>query len=360
MGGERTAALNRVFGLRLAGPLAGTRWSHALVAGHSSEDLDTPAFGSRFGSARDSVDWLHTFALDTANTLSAGVNWSRETGYSREFGSTAFDSSRRNAALFASWRGAFGAHSFEASLRHDDNSQFDGATTGNVGWGWQAAPTLRLRASWGQGFRAPNFNELYYPGFFGSFAGNPDLQPERATSAELGLAWQPSASQHLELSAYASRVRDLIVFGGVDFRAENIARAAIDGAELDWRGEYGALALSANATWQHARDAVTGEALLRRAPRKGNLAADWRFDNAATVGLDLALVSRRPDFGGELGGYARLDLRAMAPLPGGWRLEARLENLGDRDYALVDGFETAGRSGSLAIRWDAPARADVR
>jgi vitamin B12 transporter len=353
MGGERTDALNRVFGLRLSGPLAGGRWSHALAAGHSSEDLDTPAFGSRFGSARDSVDWLHTFALDDDNSLSAGVNWSRETGYSREFGSTAFDSSRRNAALFASWRGQAGAHAFEASVRHDDNSQFGGATTGNVGWGWQAAPTLRLRATWGQGFRAPNFNELYYPGFFGSFAGNPDLQPERSTSAELGLAWQPSASQRVELSAYRSRVRDLIVFGGVDFRAENIDRASIDGAELDWHGEFAALTLSANATWQDARDAETGEALLRRAPRKANIAADWRFDNAATLGLDASFVSRRPDFGGDLGGYARVDLRAAAPLSGGWRLEARLENLGDRDYALVNGYETAGRSGSVAIRWDA-------
>jgi vitamin B12 transporter len=355
----RTAAINRVFGLRLEGPLGGARWRHALVAGHSSEDLDTPAFGSRFGSARDSVDWLHSLALDARNDLSLGVNWSRETGYSSEFGAEAFDASRRNAALFASWRGRSGAHAWEASLRHDDNSQFDGATTGNVAWGWQAAPRVRLRAAWGQGFRAPNFNELYYPGFFGLFQGNPALRPERATSAELGLAWDASAAQHVELSAYRSRVRELVAFDGVDaagqadYHAVNVARAAIDGAEVEWRGAFARLDLSANATWQHARDAETGIALLRRAPRKANLGASWRFRNAATLGLDLALVSRRPDFGADLGGYARVDLRAAVPLSGGWRLEARLENLGDRDYQLVDGYNTAGRSGRIALRWDA-------
>ncbi len=348
----RTAALNRVFGLRLSGPLAGARWSHALVLGHSSEDLDTPAFDSRFGSARDSIDWIHSIALDPRNDLNVGLNWSRETGYSDE-GFQGFDQARRNAALFGSWRGRFGAHLLELSARHDDNSQFAGATTTNAGWGWQFAPAWRLRASWGQGFRAPNFNELYYPGFFGLFAGNPALRPERSTSTELGLDWRASASANLGLSLYRTRVRDLIAFEGADFSATNIGRAAVDGAELDGRYAHGALTLSANATWQHARDLDSNAPLLRRARRKANVSADWRFGNDAVVGVDLTTVSARPDFGAPLAGYGRLDLRASAPLAAGWRLEARLENLGDRDYRLVQGYATAGRSGTLALRWDA-------
>jgi vitamin B12 transporter len=348
----RTAALNRVFGARLSGPLAGTRWSHAIVLGHSSEDLSTPVYDSRFGSARDSLDWIHSIALDGRNDLNVGLNWSRETGYSDE-GFQGFDQSRRNAALFASWRGRYGAHLLELSARRDDNSQFEGATTANAGWGWQFAPEWRLRASWGQGFRAPNFNELYYPGFFGLFAGNPALRPERSTSSELGLEWRASASTSLGLSLYRTRVRDLIAFEGTDFSATNIGRAAIDGAELDGRYVLGALSLSANATWQDARDLNGDAPLLRRARRKANASADWRFDNGAGVGIDLTAVSARPDFGGPLAGYGRVDLRGSAPLAGGWRLEARLENLGDRDYRLVDGYATAGRSGSLALRWDA-------
>jgi vitamin B12 transporter len=84
-----------------------------------------------------------------------------------------------------SWRGRFDRHSWAASLRHDDNSQFGGATTGSLAWGWQATPEWRLRASLGNAFRAPDFNELYYPGFeiapgLSLFAGNPLLDPERS------------------------------------------------------------------------------------------------------------------------------------------------------------------------------------
>lgn len=356
----RTAATNRVFGLRLEGPLA-AGWNHALVLGNSSEDLDTPAYFSRFGSTRDSLDWLATRGLD-AGSLTLGVNWSREDGYSDE-GFQGYEAARRNAALFARWQQSLGAHAFEASLRHDDNSQFGGATTANLGWSWRMDETLRLRASWGQGFRAPNFNELYYPGFdVGAggvlFAGNPALQPERSHTAELGLEWTPVRDGRIGLSAYRTRVSHLIAFEGLaptgepDFHAINTRRAAVDGVELEASLARGAWRWDGNATWQHARDLDTGDDLLRRADRKANLSVTRVFGAGAEWGLDLSATSRRAEFGGQsLAGYARVDLRFGAPLTNGWWFDARLENLGDRDYELVRGYRTPGRSGMIGLRW---------
>ena len=352
-----TDALNRVFGLGLRGNLS-PGWSHAITLGHSSEDLNTPAYFSRFGSSRDSLDWIHSLAVSSGQTLGFGLNWSRESGYSDE-GYQGFEKSRRNAAAFVTWQAGFGAHTLDASLRHDDNSQFGGANTGNIAWGWRASDSLRLRVSWGQGFRAPNFNELYYPGFdvgggLVLFAGNPDLQPERSHSSEIGVDWQLDESQSLGLSAYQTRIGDLIAFDGPLFEAINVRNAAIDGVELDYRLTRGALALRANATWQDARDADTGAPLLRRADRKLHAAADYTFGNGAGAGLDVSAYSQRPDFGGAtLHGYTRVDLRAFAPLAGGWTLEARIENIGDADYELVQGYNTAGRSGLLSLRWQA-------
>ena len=81
------------------------------------------------------------------------------------------------------------------------------------------------------------------------------------------------------------------------------------------------------------------------------MSADWRFTGGASAGVDLNAFSSRPDVGGiRLGGYARADLRVAMPLVRGWRLEARVENLGDRDYQLVDGYQTPGRSGLLSLR----------
>lgn len=356
-GEGHTAALNRVFGLGLSGAVS-DRWNHALTLGRSSEDLDTPAYFSRFGSTRDSLDWVNSLALRDKQSLGFGANWSRETGYSDE-GFQGFDKSRRNAAAFVTWQGGFGAHTLDASLRHDENSQFGGASTGNLAWGWRAGDSLRLRANWGQGFRAPNFNELYYPGFdLGGglvlFAGNEDLQPERSRSAEIGVDWQLGDAQSLGLSAYRTRINDLIAFDGFLFEATNIRSAAIDGVELDYALTRGALAIRANATWQDARDSDTGERLLRRANRKLHASTDYTFANGASTGLDLSAYSPRPDFGGSvLPGYSRIDLRASAPLAQGWTVEARIENLGDTDYELVQGYNTPGRSGVISLRWQA-------
>ena len=356
-GEGQTAALNRVFGLGLRGPVS-DRWTHALTLGRSSEDLDTPAYFSRFGSTRDSLDWVNSLALHDRQSLGFGVNWSRETGYSDE-GFQGFEKSRRNAAAFVTWQGGFGAHTFDASLRRDENSQFGGASTGNFAWGWRAADSLRLRASWGQGFRAPNFNELYYPGFdLGGglvlFAGNENLNPERSRSVEVGMDWQMSDSQSLGLSAYRTRINDLIAFAGPLLDAINIRRAAIDGVELDYTLTKGALAIRANATWQDARDNDTGERLLRRANRKLHASADYSFANGASAGLDVSVHSPRPDFGGALlPGYSRVDLRASAPLAQGWTVDARVENVGDADYELVQGYNTPGRTGVISLRWQA-------
>jgi vitamin B12 transporter len=78
---------------------------------------------------------------------------------------------RTNRGVFAQWQRAFGAQSLQANVRQDDNSQFGGKTTGSVLWGWNFAKDLRVTASWGTAFRAPTFNDLYYPGF-----SNPKLR----------------------------------------------------------------------------------------------------------------------------------------------------------------------------------------
>ncbi|KFN43615.1 TonB-dependent receptor domain-containing protein [Arenimonas oryziterrae] len=346
-----TAAINRELGIVLWGEI-NDRWSHSITLGHNSEDLNTPDFDSHFGSERSTLDWVNTFTLNADNTLNLGANWAHETGFSESSTEVSFDEGRRNLAVFASWRGHFGTQTFELSARRDDNSQFDGATTGNAAWGLDVNDSLRVRASWGQGFRAPNFNELYYPGFFGFFAGNPDLRPERSISQEIGVDWLATLSQRVSVSLYRTRVRDLIAFTSPTFGAENVNRAAIDGAELDYHFEHGAFRLDGNATWQDARNALTDLPLLRRPDRKLSLSGSYRFSNDAALGLDASAYSSRPDIGGDLPGYARFDLRGSLPLTAGWTLEARIENVFDREYQLLEGYNTPGRSGVVNLRWN--------
>ena len=357
---------DRQFGIKLSGELR-TGWSHELLLGYNSDTVDSvePFYNYGFASTRTSLDWLNHIALNDHQQLQVGINASRESGRSTTLSATDYNFDRRNTGLFAAWSGQFDTQRLELSVRHDNNSQFGGTTTANAAWGWQVSNALRLRASWGQGFRAPNFNELYYPGFFGYYKGNANLNPERSASAEVGLDWQMGEGQTLGLSAYRTRVRDLIAFQGVLNQAINISHAHLDGVEADYHYAQGAWSFAANASWQRTENADPasvdfGKALLRRAPRKAHASLDYRFDCGLTLGWDVDALSARPDLDFnvypaeriDLGGYTLLSVRAALPLAGGWQLEARIENLGDRDYALARGYNTPGRSGTLGLRWE--------
>lgn len=343
---------NREVGIVLEGKLSDT-WQHSLSVGHSYENLETPIYDNVFGSRRLAVDWVNTFDINENNRFNAGVNWSSENGFNEDFGFTTIDNTRRNTGLFASWRGEFASNTFELAARRDENSQFGGKTTGQAAWGLELNEDVRLRASWGQGFRAPNFNELYYPGFFGFFAGNDALRPESSNSAELGLNFNITSQQTFEASAYRTKVTDLIAFEGFNFQATNIDRARLKGAEIEYQFSGDVFSIAANAAWQDARNLDGNEKLLRRADRKLNINANFKINDQWSLGMDLQAASERPDFGGaNSAGYGRLDARISYQFAEAWSLEARIENLGDKDYVLIPGYNTPGRSGLLTLRWN--------
>ena len=153
----------------------------SLRAG-SSADFDEDFLEGVYVDHFDTRRTLGSLQADVAlavGLLSAGVDWQRETVASNY----AFtQDARTDRGLFAQWQRGFGAQSLQLNARHDDNSQFGGKTTGSVLWGWSFAEDLRVTASYGTAFRAPTFNDLYYPGF-----SNPKLRPEGSRNVEIGL-----------------------------------------------------------------------------------------------------------------------------------------------------------------------------
>jgi len=349
-----TQALNRSAGLTLGGGLR-KGWSHQLTVGHAREDLDTASsFSNRFQSRRTSVDWLNSLDAGASATISFGLNWQRENGASQNvFNGGLFDQQRTSRAGFFAYGGRFGKQVLDVSVRHDDSDQYGGATSGNAGWGWDFSERARLRVSWGEGFRAPNFNELFYPDTGFGFAGNPGLRPESSRTWEGGLEFKPATGQRVGLSVYRSRVSDLIAFAApFTNNAININRADLEGVELEYRFARGGWNAGGNLAWQDAIDAGTGNALLRRAKRKAHVDLGYRFASGLELAVDGDHVSARPDFGARLDAYSLVHLRLAWPMGPAWRLEARLENLTDRQYAMVSGYNTPGRSGVLSVVWN--------
>ena len=67
----------------------------------------------------------------------------------------------------------------------NDHSEYGGKTTGALGYGYEFTQDLRATASYGTSFRAPTFNELYYPGY-----GLTSNKPERGRNAEVGVQYR--------------------------------------------------------------------------------------------------------------------------------------------------------------------------
>ncbi|MGB8634668.1 MAG: TonB-dependent receptor [Rhodanobacteraceae bacterium] len=345
--------IEQTVGVRLAGPL-GHGWSHQLMLGHAREDLSTPAYATRFRSRRQSLGWRNRVALGRQQYLVAGIDLLHERGASMDTssGTTSYGGSRDNQAVYASWHGTRGHMDWQLAGRHDHNSAFGNANTGSAALGFSISRDWRLSGSWGQGFRGPNLNEQFSPGYGGYYAGNPLLKPERSHSAETGLEWTPSSAFSMRFGHYRTDISQLISFThGELFQAENIARARIDGSELALSWQHGPWHGRANATWQKARNLEADTRLLRRPDRKANLVLGRRFSTTLNGGVEWQAVSPRPELGGELPGYSLLNARINWQLARGLNVHLRAQNLMDRDYSVLRGFNTAGRSFWIKLVW---------
>lgn len=348
-----TAVDQHVLALTLDGPL-GADWQHHLSLGSARDDLLTPVYYARFATRRTQLDWIHDVGLGADQHLVFGLNLQRERGLSATIGASAPDyaESLQHRAAFIGWQGSVGNWDQELVLRHDDHERFGGKATAQAALGWRFEQG-RLYGSWGEGFRAPNLNELYSPGFGGLYAGNAALAPERSRSLELGVE-ATLASTQWGANVYRTRIDDLIAFEGAgNFQAINIARAAIDGLELSAHRRWDQWSLGAQLTWQDAENARTGTALLRRPARKAALDLGYRFDGGLQLGADLGYASARRDVSRELPGYALFGLRADWPLSPQWTLGARLANANDREYQWAAGYAAPGREFIVNLRWEA-------
>ncbi|MEO7935509.1 MAG: TonB-dependent receptor [Dokdonella sp.] len=325
-------------------------WQHRLSLGRSSEDYETPAYFSAYASRRTSIGWQNEIALSEQQQLVLGIDSMRERGENRD----TYRESRSNTGVYAGWRVSAKPFDSEVALRTDDNSIFGAHLTGSVAAGWHFSDAVRAYASYGEGFRGPTLNEQYSPGFGGLYAGNPDLQPEESRSSEIGFEFTPGHDQRLKANLYSTRVSNLISFTGVDFQAENIARARIKGAELGYDKTVGAWLFDTTFTWQDPRNDDTDTPLLRRPKQKFTGTVEHSFGESIRAGAEVIRPGRRNDVGGiQLAGYTLVNLRASWALTPKWKLQARLENLTDRDYELAYGYNTPGRSGFLEVIWTA-------
>ncbi|HEV8695707.1 MAG TPA: TonB-dependent receptor, partial [Lysobacter sp.] len=333
---------------------AGDTATFTLNLGQSldrSRNLGEGVFFSLFETTRDQGSLQADIELG-GGTLSTGFDWNRDdVDSTTPYAVTA----RINRAVFGQWQQALGTHSLQASVRRDDNSQFGGKTTGSALWGWNFTEALRLTASYGTAFKAPTFNDLYFPLY-----DNPTLRPETSRSAELGLRGKHGWGGW-SINAFQTRIEDLIVFDWMTTDAThpfgmpiNVGEARIRGVELTGDTQLAGWDLRGSANWLDPRSesAPNDDHLLpRRARRSGRLDADRRFGDFS-VGASVTAAGRRFDDLAntrELGGYATTDLRAGYRFGQAWNLVLSVNNVFDKSYETARFFNQLGRNYLLTL-----------
>ena len=300
-----------------------------------SDDFGSAGFVGGLQTRRDQAALQGDFLLKPGQQLTAGADWLGD----RITGSTAYDvASRDNTGVFAEYQGRFGPQQLQAGLRYDDNEQFGSHTTGNLGWGWHFDGGLLLSARYSTGFRAPSFNDLYYP-----YYGNPDLRPEESKNLNIGLSGGGDGWRWT-LDAFENRVDDLISFDSATWLPGNVDRARLRGGELTVATSLAGWNLAGQYSHVDPRNRSTGASrgklLPRRARDTGRIDLDRDFGDFAFGTTVNAAGSRFDDAANlvRVGGYATLDLRVEYAFHRDWTVQARVTNLFDRDYQLVDWY----------------------
>ncbi|AHY44242.1 TonB-dependent receptor [Stutzerimonas decontaminans] len=342
-------------------------WNSRLEMGRSFDR--NRAVGSNYNdglleTTRHSAAWINRLQLSERQQLSLGSDWYED----RLDATTTYqEDSRDNLAFFA--QHSFQSERFgtELGLRHDDNQQFGSHNSWNAALSLPVGESQRWILSYGEGFRAPTFTDLYAPPAWGP---NPDLTPE--TSKTYELQWRAEFDEtQLEAALYRTDVEDMIAWGGT--RMENISQARINGFEASAARELLGWQASLGVSIIDPRDRNSGRVLQRRAKRSLSLDMDRQF-GAFGVGASWQAFSQRFDDSAfnsnyesertTIPGYAVLNLRTSWQATPELRWEAKLDNVLDKDYHLAlyqrefanmdsaYGYKEQGRTALFAVIWN--------
>ena len=330
-------------------------WASTLRIGRSVDDSENTTDGiqnSLFRTEQDLYSWQNDIKTGFGTFLLGLERLDQRVSGTGNYG---VDQRTIDSAL-AGWSGNYEAHRLQANIRYDDNSQFGAKTTGAIAYGYRLNQNWRANLGYGTAFKAPSFNDLYYPLTYGSY-GNPNLLPESSRNREAAIHFE-SGLHHVSLTWFLNDVKNLISWaetppGSYAYTPSNTGKARLEGTTLAYEGTVGSFNLQANYNYLDPRDSDTGNQLARRANHYGAASIgqqiglwDWRAEFTATDSRFDSNANTR-----KMAGYAVTNLYGAYRFSGDWSVFARVNNLFDRDYELAADFATPGLNAFLGVRY---------
>ncbi len=268
----------------------------------------------------------------------------------------ALTTGRNTNSAAVSYSAKRGAHLANVSARLDDSSQYGSKSTGGIAYGYRFTPELRANASYGTSFRAPTFNELYYPGY-----GVASNRPEQGKNVEAGLSWTSGTTEATAVY-YRNRLTDLLVSTAVcpvepathAFGcAYNVNKATLSGLSVGARTRISDFAFEAGFDLQDPQDDTTGKQLVRRAKKHAKFSVEYSTGPwVASAGVQVS-GKRFDDVNNTrtLAGYGLLNLYGSYRFARDWTAEVRWNNATDKQYELARTYATAGSQVYLGLRY---------
>ncbi|HSI25540.1 MAG TPA: TonB-dependent receptor [Methylotenera sp.] len=308
-------------------------WQSTLRLGEGmDESVSFQSFGrSLFRTKQRQYSWQNDITLPVGTLTLAYDRLEERVNSTADFNRK----SRNNDGYFAGYLANLGNHTLQLNYRSDHNSQFGNNDTGGVAYGYQFNDSWRATASYGSAFKAPSFNDLYFPDSFGFATSNPNLVPEESDNIDASLRYQ-EGNTTASVTVFENKIRNLIALDSnfVPFNANNVKIQGVTfAASQGWNNWQ----LQGSVDIQSPRDETTDNLLVRRANRhaKANLSytlGDWRF------GAETIASSKRYNDSANLqpiAGYALFNLTTDYQINADWKVQARLNNVFDKSYALA-------------------------
>jgi vitamin B12 transporter len=319
-------------------------------------------FSSNLDTLNQRLEWQHNFQVTKELLLTGGYQYRQASGNASEsFGSGSPNKRISSNAGFAQAQvNLFDRLLFTSGVRQDSYNVFGDATTYRLTGGYLHKETdTKIRASYGTGFKAPTLNDLFFQGF-----GNPNLQPEKSKSADVGID-QSLFQDKLKLSVgyFWNHFNNLITFvsgsgcpaSSPFFCPMNVASAKTEGWEmsfkyelmkgLDFRGQYTMTVTRAYG--------VPGSPENTRLPRwpydQATLGVTYQPVDAARINVDYRFVGARNNDASNTpsqrqGSFGVINVSATYDVTKNWQAFGRVDNLLNEKYEEILNFGTPIRS----------------
>jgi vitamin B12 transporter len=304
-----------------------------------------------YNTQRDTASLQADVGVGSSGAVTLGLDQQRDNVES----DSAYDrTSRDNTGLFASYQTDVGANRLEMSARHDNNEQFGTHNSGSIALGRDLGNGMRVTAAYGTAFKAPTFNDLYYP-----FSGDASLQPEESQNAELSIAGKLADGKTTwSANAFSNNIDNLISYRPPTYQVSQTDKARIQGLELSAGTQLAGWDVAGNVTLQNPENrsgADAGKTLIYRPEQFASVDID-RDLGKFRVGTSVRGESQRytddaNTASAKLPGYGTVDLRADYRVAKDWTVGAKIGNVLDKDYQTNSGYNQDGVNGLVTVKY---------